>query len=331
MYSGFLSVGLGVFGGLLLKAFYSLVRHSSPRSYTYSASHLECSRGKVALQYVAFRAVPVFMVSLGLVVTVERLGLDRGLALIACIVVFSCLSSVKSIVDGFLSERGGAVFHSLLQSFGIVVSASIAFFAYLFASPLSLFVPEPKEFVNAVWTAVFVASFYYFVSDVTRRSQDMGIEARVELVVRDIGGGLWEWARASAQREGVPWCVVAAIMVIEVSERPRWMRGLERMGSGLLGNKVVMSFGVTQERSRTPLSDKTAIERTIQAIKAALKPESIAALENVSRQASSNMEYYNARETAFSDVRQFAHRRNPDGRYADTVVRFAREIQGLGR
>ena len=50
-----LSVALGVIGGLLLKAFYSMVRHVSPRSYTYSASHLERSRGKVAAQYAMFR------------------------------------------------------------------------------------------------------------------------------------------------------------------------------------------------------------------------------------------------------------------------------------
>ena len=36
-----MSVFLGVFGGVLLKAFYSMVRVKAPTSYAYAASHLQ--------------------------------------------------------------------------------------------------------------------------------------------------------------------------------------------------------------------------------------------------------------------------------------------------
>ena len=328
-----LSVALGVIGGLLLKAFYSMVRQVSPRSYTYTASHLERSRGKVAVQYAMFRVLPVFVVSLGIVVTVVRLGLDEVVSLVVCTVLFILLSSVRSIVGRMAAEGGGSAFHALLQSISVVVTIVVAYCAYRCSSALAIFVPDPSEFVNAVWTAVFVGVVYCFISDVTRRSSYVDIEERIELVVRDIGGGLWEWARSAAEREGVPWCVIGAIILVEVSERPAWMRYLERLGSGILLNKVTMSFGVTQEQSRIPLSDKEAILRTICSAKRFLGEETVTTLKKVTkvRFADLSPDEFQERNGAFEDVRRFAMRRNPDSHYGNMVSQFAREMNNLGK
>ena len=328
-----LSVALGVIGGLLLKAFYSMVRQVSPRSYTYSASHLERSRGKVAAQYAMFRVLPVFVISLGIVVTAVRLGLDGAVSLFVCTVLFVLLSSVRSIVGRMAAEGGGSAFHTLLQSISVVVTIIVAYCAYRCSSALAIFVPDPSEFVNAVWTAVFVAVVYYFISDVTGRCSYVGIEERIELVVRDIGGGLWEWARGAAEREGVPWCVIGAIILVEVSERPAWMRYLERLGSGILLNKVTMSFGVTQEQSRIPLSDKEAILRTISSAKRFLGEETITTLNKIAkvRFVDLSSDEYRAQHRAFEDVRRFAVSRNPDSHYGDMVSQFTREMNNLGK
>ena len=328
-----LSVALGVIGGLLLKAFYSMVRQVSPRSYTYTASHLERSRGKVAVQYAMFRVLPVFVVSLGIVVTAVRLGLDEVVSLVVCTVLFILLSSVRSIVGRMAAEGGGSAFHALLQSISVVVTIVVAYCAYRCSSALAIFVPDPSEFVNAVWTAVFVGVVYCYISDVTRRSSYVDIEERIELVVRDIGGGLWEWARSAAEREGVPWCVIGAIILVEVSERPAWMRYLERLGSGILLNKVTMSFGVTQEQSRIPLSDKEAILRTICSAKRFLGEETVTTLKKVTkvRFADLSPDEFQERNRAFEDVRRFAMRRNPDSHYGNMVSQFAREMNNLGK
>lgn len=58
MLSLILSIVLGVFAGMLLKGFYSMVKIEEPASYTYSVSKLERSRGKVAAQYIGFRTIP---------------------------------------------------------------------------------------------------------------------------------------------------------------------------------------------------------------------------------------------------------------------------------
>ncbi len=317
----------------MLKAFYSMVRQVSPRSYTYTASHLERSRGKVAVQYAMFRVLPVFVVSLGIVVTAVRLGLDEVVSLVVCTVLFILLSSVRSIVGRMAAEGGGSAFHALLQSISVVVTIVVAYCAYRCSSALATFVPDPSEFVNAVWTAVFVGVVYCFISDVTRRSSYVDIEERIELVVRDIGGGLWEWARSAAEREGVPWCVIGAIILVEVSERPAWMRYLERLGSGILLNKVTMSFGVTQEQSRIPLSDKEAILRTICSAKRFLGEETVTTLKKVTkvRFADLSPDEFQERNRAFEDVRRFAMRRNPDSHYGNMVSQFAREMNNLGK
>ena len=309
-----------------------MVRQVSPRSYTYTASHLERSRGKVAVQYAVFRVLPVFVVSLGIVVTAVRLGLDEAVSLVACTVLFVLLSSVRSIVGRMAAEGGGSAFHTLLQSISVVVTIVVAYCAYSCSSVLAIFVPDPSEFVNAVWTAVFVGVVYCFISDVTRRSSYVGIEERIELVVRDIGGGLWEWARSAAEREGVPWCVIGAVILVEVSERPAWMRYLERLGSGILLNKVTMSFGVTQEQSRVPLSDKEAILRTIGSAKRFLGEETVTTLKKVAKVRFVDLSPDECRERnrAFEDVRRFAMRRNPDSHYGNMVSQFAREMNNIG-
>lgn len=310
-----------------------MVRQVSPRSYTYTASHLERSRGKVAVQYAMFRVLPVFVVSLGIVVTAVRLGLDEAVSLVVCTVLFILLSSVRSIVGRMAAEGGGSAFHALLQSISVVVTIVVAYCAYRCSSALAIFVPDPSEFVNAVWTAVFVGVVYCFISDVTRRSSYVDIEERIELVVRDIGGGLWEWARSAAEREGVPWCVIGAIILVEVSERPAWMRYPKRLGSGILLNKVTMSFGVTQEQSRIPLSDKEAILRTICSAKRFLGEETVTTLKKVTkvRFADLSPDEFQERNRAFEDVRRFAMRRNPDSHYGNMVSQFAREMNNLGK
>jgi len=254
-----------------------------------------------------FRVLPVFVVSLGIVVTAVRLGLDEAVSLVVCTVLFILLSSVRSIVGRMAAEGGGSAFHALLQSISVVVTIVVAYCAYRCSSALAIFVPDPSEFVNAVWTAVFVGVVYCFISDVTRRSSYVDIEERIELVVRDIGGGLWEWARSAAEREGVPWCVIGAIILVEVSERPAWMRYLERLGSGILLNKVTMSFGVTQEQSRIPLSDKEAILRTICSAKRFLGEETVTTLKKVTkvRFADLSPDEFQERNRAFEDVRRW--------------------------
>lgn len=313
------SVILGTVGGGVLKAFYSMVKRESPMSYTYDASHLERARGLTALRYLAFRVVPVFCVSLAVVVTARRLELADSVALVSCALVFILLSSVRSIIDRVRGPGNGAGFHSFLQVLSIIGTAVIACVAYMLSYRLSFLIPEPEEFVGAVWTAVFVGVVAHCASGFSKKPDHVGPKDYVQLVIDDVGKGVWEWAKGAAREAGVPWCVLSAIIMVEVGERPRWMRKLERGVSAVSFHRVTMSFGVTQERSRSPLSDEESIEKTILWIREGLSKGSAQVLMGVNNGSRES-------DVAFGEVKRLADSRNPDGRYGEMVSYRAREV-----
>ena len=327
-----LSILLGIFGGVLLKIFYSMVEKEEPESYLYNVSKVQRAKGKVALQYVGFRVLPVFVLTSGVVVTAERVGVCRQSAYIACVTTFSVLSSVRSMIDRMRSELKGAPFHYVLQVIDIVVSFIVGALCVLLYKILTPFVPEPQEFVSAAWTALFVALIYRGTRKASRAPDNLGIEERVKLVREDVGVDLWEQLRAIADEKQVPWCLLAAIVMVEVGERPRWMRRCERVVSGLLLHKVTMSFGVTQEQSKQVLSDREALIMTCEWIKANFSPDTIAVLAHrrqggcmgpgdSSPQAGLN--------SCLAEVERVAETRNPDGNYGRYVKQVARELYSM--
>ncbi|MBF0940064.1 MAG: hypothetical protein HXK03_04220 [Schaalia georgiae] len=327
------SVMLGIVGGGALKTFYSMVKNESPMSYTYDASHLERVRGLTVLRYLAFRTVPVFCASLAVVVTACRLELVDSVALASCILLFMLLSSVRSIFDKVRGPGKGTGFHSFLQALSIIGTAVNAYVAHMFSYRLSFLIPEPEEFVGAVWTAVFVGVVAHCASGFSKKPDYVYPEHYVQLVIDDVGKGVWEWAKGAAQKGGVPWCVLSAIIIVEVGERPRWMRMLERGVSAICFHRVTMSFGVTQEQSRSPLSDEESIEKTVLWIREHLSDRSRQALITGPRgdgAPRSIEKEYALRHAAFEEVKALADSRNPDGRYGEMVSRRAREMYNSG-
>lgn len=327
-----LSILLGIFGGVLLKIFYSMVEKEEPESYLYNVSKLQRAKGKVALQYVGFRVLPVFVVTSGVVVTAERVGVCRQSAYIACVTTFSVLSSVRSMIDRMRSELKGAPFHYVLQVIDIVVSFIVGALCVLLYKILTPFVPEPQEFVSAAWTALFVALIYRGTRKASRAPDNLGIEERVKLVREDVGVDLWEQLRAIADEKQVPWCLLAAIVMVEVGERPRWMRRCERVVSGLLLHKVTMSFGVTQEQSKRALSDREALIMTCEWIKANFSPDTIAVLAHRRQGGCMGPGDSNPQaelNSCLAEVERVAETRNPDGNYGRYVKQVARELYSM--
>lgn len=324
-----LSVLLGIFGGFLLKIFYSMVEKEEPESYLYNLSKLQRTKGRVAFQYIGFRVLPVFVVTSGVVVTAERVGLCRQSAYIACVTTFSVLSSARSMIDRMRSELKGAPFHYVLQVIDIVVSFIVGALCVLLYKILTPFVPEPQEFVSAAWTALFVALIYRGTRKASRAPDNLGIAERVELVREDVGVDLWEQLRTIADEKQVPWCLLAAIVMVEVGERPRWMRRCERVVSALLLHKVTMSFGVTQEQSKRALSDREALFMTCEWIKANFSPGAIDFLMYQKWGGSmgpGGSSRRSVEDSCFDEVERIAETRNPDGNYGRYVKQCAREL-----
>lgn len=317
-----LSVLLGVFGGALLKTFYSMVRAKAPTSYAYSASHLERSAKSSIVAYMIFRFAPVYFVSLAVCVTVERVGLYVLPALISSTLLFVLVSSVASIYNRWTAPGKGAQFHIVLQSCSGLVTVVIALLAYWSYSSVSFLVPEPNEFIIAIWTAVFVAVVtQLFASATSGFGETLNVVKRVQLVKNDIGEGRWEWIRRECQESCVPWCVVAAIVVVEVSERPAWMRCVERICAYLTLQRFTMSFGITQERSKRVLTDMESVRMTIRWVSDSL-PDDVKEYLSCKKEfenASERSKFHEGAARANSVVKSLADVRNPDGRYGEMV------------
>lgn len=322
-----LSVLLGLFGGMLLKAFYSMVRVKAPTAYAYGVSHLQRSARSSIAQYLCFRFAPVFLVGLAISVTAERLGLMVALALLSCIVLFVILSSGRSIYCRLVAPGKGAGFHTVLQLGSAVLTGLIAIMSY-YLYPLFFFlVPDPSEFVIAIWTAAFVAIVSHTFAKVTSGVGDyLDDSERIEMVIEDIGKDKWSWILQECRNSGVPSCVVAAIVVVEVNERPSWMRVLERVCGYICLQRVVMSYGITQERSKPVLTDEESVRVTIRWVSDHLSARTIELL-SVRRRDSLSERGLGSNELiskAFYEVQELLDARNPDGKYGMMVERMAR-------
>ncbi len=329
MLSLVLSIVLGAFAGMLLKGFYSMIKTEEPASYTYSVSKLERSRGKIAAQYIGFRTIPVFVVTLGVVVTAHRLMLYDWVTYFACVFTFVCLSSGRALVERVKSGLKDAPFHCFLLTGEIIGSFVVGAISLLSSSYLASFVPEPREFVSDAWTVLFVALVYRAMRTVSRNPGTLSSRNRLQLVREDVGDDIWNDVYDIAEQKAVPWCVLAAIVVVEVTERPRWVRKCERIFSSLMFHKVKMSFGVTQEQSKRPLTDCEALSRTCDWIRDELSDETILTLMTCDqrvRNRPGDSSFQSALNSCFAEVEQIADKRNPDGIYGGIVSRYAREL-----
>lgn len=207
-----------------------------------------------------------------------------------------------------------------------MLTVAIAMLAYCTYSSVSFLVPEPNEFVIAIWTAIFVGVVTQLFASITSGvAGDFDVIQVINLAKEDVGVEIWEWIRGECRKSRVPWCVVAAIVVVEVNERPAWMRLAERICAYATLQRITMSFGVTQESSKRVLTDKDSVYLTIRWVADNLSEEAKGYLlcKRYIRDTDERSRFYDGVVKANSEVKALASTRNPDGRYGDMVGRVS--------
>jgi hypothetical protein len=210
-----------------------------------------------------------------------------------------------------------------------LLTVVIALLAYCSYSSASFLVPEPNEFVIAIWTAVFVGVVTQLFAGITAGvAGDFELAEVVNLAKKDVGVETWEWIRSECRKSSVPWCVVAAIVVVEVNERPAWMRRAERICAYATLQRITMSFGVTQESSKHVLTDEDSVCLTIRWVADNLSEESKGYLlcNKDIRDLDERLRFLDGVEKAIDEVIALAATRNPDGRYGDMVGKVSRNL-----
>lgn len=249
------SIALGVVSGLLVKLAYSAVRTQWPDSYVYDRSWLEKTQRSSLAGYAAFRTVPLGLcIYLG-AATVVNQGLEKWWFAGAAWLTFSMLTTIRAVVKSFrdrnLRRRKDLVLGFLrLVSSGVLVTMTT-----LLAEWAPQFAPAPRELVDAIWTAFFVALVAVGARGIIR-TRTWQTEEKVAAAKRDMGDEIWNEIEETSRAVGADPDLVRAITVVEVLQRPRWMRRLERVLGRFQGRGT---YGIAQVSSNQPVSDAESV------------------------------------------------------------------------
>ena len=109
------------------------------------------------------------------------------------------------------------------------------------------------------------------------------------------------------------------------------MRFLERVCGYICLQRVVMSYGITQERSKLVLTDEESVRVTIRWVSDHLSARAIEILsvrrrDSLSERGLGNNELISK---AFYEVQELLDARNPDGKYGMMVDRVLRDRKSV--
>ena len=259
MRDAVLAGSYGVVAAVLLNVFFGAVRHRWPESYSTLSGALEAFVIRSLGHYLLFRTVPVYMAAVFLAVTVDRLDLESSVAVAVMAIVHIGSINGRAIAvllrrgrSGSGSRRGVLVLFHLLTGFIIVAASVVAVLSFPVWRGL---IPVPRDVVLALWTgliaAVLAAHFQNF------RRPEPTEEELVERAREDVGASLWDYAQESAWSHDCDPALVRAVIATEATQRPRWVRDLERMKGKVLPSG---SYGAAQMSSPHPLSDEESID-----------------------------------------------------------------------
>lgn len=250
------SVVAGILGGISTKLVYVAIRTEWPDAYVYDRSLLEKLSRSSLPKYLMLRSAPLFVFSYLTAAISSRQGLAWLPLGISIWLSFAALTSLLAL---FRSWRQS----NLRRRFDIPVTlARLSGTAGLVAGGVWAgwvwpgLAPPPSGLVEAIWTAIVVAILALGARKLLEQKHATA-EQKVTLAIPDIGFSLWESVRARALAGNTEPAIVEAIVVAESLQRPRWIRGLER----LLGRwQRSGTYGVAQMRSKHPITDEESVD-----------------------------------------------------------------------
>lgn len=255
----FSSLGIGALAAAILYGCYRAVEWRWPERYIGMHETFGLSTTETWLRFLAYRALPYYLIVATTCVTVERL---EGHPLLAAAVIWLLgvlLTHGRVIVQSLLHRRGEvnyAGYH--LQMIGLLTLVIVG--ALLSVNWWAVIVPPPEEFLSAIWSALLVAGLGGFVL-VTLKPRShgspwYGAPYFIERATRDVGIELLDWLFVECRRTGADPVMLKSILVVEVVQRPKWLRRIERLGVRLGAAKT---SGAMQMTSQKPLSDKASV------------------------------------------------------------------------
>lgn len=246
---------IGAAGAALLEMVYRTISSEWPEAYASARTLWESQARRRPIPYLIFRTLPTFTVALLAFVTSDRLSLPLWPTAIAFTVVYMLIRPVRGLVDAArgYDARGPALL--LMQVCNFLLFLGTSFVALWSSDDLAFLVPQPTEVVFALWTAVFVAVAGVGLRSVWR-TEPLSSSDCIEAARADCGEDLWETIALEAARTQCDPALMQAIVAAEISQRPRWVRNMERMVHRFTRRGT---YGVAQMSSESPVSDEESI------------------------------------------------------------------------
>lgn len=323
------SIALGVLGGVFLKASYTLVHSKWPKSYTYSFVSYKLTRVNLVV-LASFYFFPPYFTCLIVYKIASRENLIACLVLITCVTYFICTTFRQAIIEDLHSDSSRKFINVIFDLSKVFTSILAAVLAYL-SSRLFWIVPEPKDFINTIWTAIFATVFFFSAGQwssgsgkdseplLYRLSNTVDMDQKVKVwrcIKKDVGEKSWNYLFAAADNFGIYTPLLLGIVGVEVIERPRWFRRFERVFGYFNFGLHEFTYGITQEHSKRPISDRHAIDLTCRWLKKEnLTDERMCMLfQNVDT-------HFKASHT--EELVAIMNKRNPDSLYGENVIEVA--------
>ncbi len=255
----FYTVAFALIGAKVLASLYFHIKTFWPEAYTSVDSAIdEHVRENPIRSYLFFRAAPVFVVTLFVMVLIERVKGKIWLGLAVFLVYYMWTTTAKAIRDTLHEPRASTwplvmVYHAL----SAVVIALSALAATLLRYRLQEFVPGKQELLVSLWSGLFAAAFITTIRSVMTAKKLQGRDL-IRSLVHDIGEENWKYIEKLSREHGTNFeRLIKAVVLSESEQRPRWFRRLEVL-KGILYRPG--TYGVAQVKSSHPIGSRKSIE-----------------------------------------------------------------------
>lgn len=253
-----ITVLLSAVGAVALHSVYKSVKTRWPEAYTSISTDFDQQvRTNPVRSIVLFRGGPVFLITLFVVVLIERYGGYPWAGAALLIVIYLSFTTFKAIWETVSHPRAPhwtiLVIYHLAAAIAVGLSVLIA---TALRQLLGGFIPPTKDLLIAVWAGLFAGVFAVTARAVLSPSKLSSAEI-IKQLRTDIREDNWDYISKVPLRDDEVRELLRAVILAEVQQRPRWFRRLERLKGVVWGPGT---YGVAQVVASKPITDRRSIE-----------------------------------------------------------------------
>lgn len=214
---------VGVVCGLVLNVFYLAVRHAWPENYFGLGGSVDPIVSRNINRFATFRFVPPFIIAAAAALTSERLGYSAVVAVLVALFVHLVRPLGDIVARASRHQWGSVVGRTAI----VLAVCSTSVLALVLRDSFASVVPRPSELVANLWAGVLAAIGAVYLQGIALVKRDPGLIVRksFEEIDEDVG----RYAISASVARGVDPRICLALMAAENTQRPKWVRRLEKI------------------------------------------------------------------------------------------------------